>query len=337
MACMRGVELLLVEDMPINRQIASIVLESWGVVVTMACDGAQALLLLKERHFDIILMDIQMPGMDGYETARLIRKDHRFSLLPIIAITAHVMPEEQLKIIAAGMEDFLPKPMDPEQVFKCLSRWLSLPVSDIPHHRGKGDIEAPLPWDVVLDIHGGLRRVMGKTSLYNRLLREFRVEYGGSANMMEKLITEGDMDTAIRLAHSVKGVGANLGMHGISLAAAALEGSLRSGDGVSADMDSFKNAMEILCLHLDTLKLEQTVEARAPEHEDAEEALALIKQLRIMLRKGDFNAADLAPKLVIAMGAGCRGLVGGLIAAMDRFEYEKALRLLEELELTIKA
>ncbi|MDH5637601.1 MAG: response regulator [Nitrospinota bacterium] len=336
LAVFRGVELLLVEDMPINREIASIILESWGVAVTMACDGAQALLLLKEKHFDIILMDIQMPGIDGYETARLIRKDHRCSVVPIVAMTAYTLPEEQLKITAAGMDDYLPKPMDQEQVFLCLTKWLKLPTpnTSLQLENNSGAV-APPPQEEVLNVREGLRRVMGNPTLYTKLLREFKVEYGASADKMEKLITEGDMETATRLVHSIKGVSANLGMRGVSLAAAGLEGRFRSGDGVSADMEKFKNAMEALCRQIDTLKLEQPEGAPAPGHEDPEEVQALIEQLRIMLRKGDFNAADLAPKLVSALGGRRRELVGGLVAAIDRFEYDKALSLLVDLERTI--
>jgi len=298
----------------------------------VACDGSQALRLLDGRSFNVILMDIQMPGIDGYETTRLIRAGLGFTALPIIAVTAHEGPGEVAKIKASGMDDYLPKPVDPEKVFKCLAKWVSSPEPSALYQEKAEVMGADDIGKETLDIAAALERMLGNAALYGRLLRDFLAEYGDSGQKLEKLILESDHDAAGRLAHSIKGVSANLGMNGVSSAADVVERAISSGDDISPCLGKLRSALETLRHAIDTLNLEGLEQARPEGPGDTGEARVLIGELRIMLLNGDFNASSLGPGLALAVGEPGGRLVENLVTAMDRFDYTLALGLLEELE-----
>ena len=254
-ARLRGARILLAEDNDINQQIAIELLEGVGASVKVAHNGRQAVEILSNGPqpppFDVVLMDLQMPEMDGYQATARLRSEERFSALPIIAMTAHATVEERQRCLAAGMDDHVTKPIDPEALFETLCRhFRPAPVTVAPAAGAKPALDSPaaapagsnppvapasapsleLPSVEGLNAADGLLRVAGNRKLYLKLLRQFVGEQAAVVSRIAGAFAAGDHPTAERLAHTLKGVAGNLGAGGIQAAAGDLEKAL-SGRG----------------------------------------------------------------------------------------------------------
>ena len=232
-----GSRILLVEDHPTNQQVATEFLKKRGIAVTLARDGTEAVAQARWTLFDAILMDIHMPGMDGLEATRCIRKLPGWENIPIIAMTAAVMPEDRVHCRAAGMVDFLAKPIDPEELAETLQRWLRphsrdvaavLPVSTTPlATRISPALAAPeLPG---FDWAGALRRLDGDRALLERLLYAFVVEQTGTLQALDALFAAQDLSAVARWLHTLRGTAANLGAVELAAAAQQLEREVKAG------------------------------------------------------------------------------------------------------------
>ena len=213
-ARLAGLRVLLVADNEINQQIASELMEALGVQVTVASNGQEALDLLHAAPdpvpWSVVLMDLQMPVLDGHQTTAAIRRQNRFDALPIIALTAHASVEEGARCLAEGMNEHLTKPIDPDALADCLSRWGG----------GKFSPTLTIPG---IDVARGLHLCGGKQETYNALLQKFASSQGSMPQTMNLAIKAYDYALASRCAHTLKGVAANLGADHCSGLAAALE------------------------------------------------------------------------------------------------------------------
>jgi len=224
---LRGARILLAEDNEINQQIAVELLAGVGAEMTVAGNGQEAMARLQQdpTAYDLVLMDLQMPVMGGYEATEKIRADARLAGLPIIAMTAHATSEERQKCLAAGMNDHIAKPIDPAALFETVGRFFrpSAPAgspSAAPAVRTASDA---LPGIDGIDQDDGLARVAGNRNLYVKLLRQFVEQQGSAAAQIAEALTRGDVAVAERLAHTVKGVAGSLGAKAMQQAAATLE------------------------------------------------------------------------------------------------------------------
>ena len=235
--------ILLVEDIPTNQLIAREILESFGATVETAGNGRRALekLAVPGEHFDIVLMDIQMPEMDGLEATRQIRTSGKHRDLPIIAMTAHAFEDEKLRCQQAGMNDFLSKPIDPTLMQQVLLRWKPTNISArknpalTPSTVSNG---AELPDLPGIDKVEGLRRMMNKPRLYERILCDFYQRFVGEAATIRQSLANNDRETAQRSAHSTKGLAGSIGASDLQTAALALEVAIREN---TVDMDECLN------------------------------------------------------------------------------------------------
>jgi CheY-like chemotaxis protein/HPt (histidine-containing phosphotransfer) domain-containing protein len=230
-----GIHVLLVEDNPINQQIAVELLNGAGIEVEVADGGHQALALLGSEapdHFQLVLMDLQMPGMDGHATTAAIRANRHYDRLPIIALTAHAMADVRQRCLDEGMQDYLSKPIDPASFFETIARWLpASPVVDAPAARPEtpspgGD---PLPALTELDTSLGLHYMGGQVALYRKMLLKFRDAHRGTMAALEDLLQRNAFEEAERLAHTLKSTAGSLGALRIQDAAGAVETWLRQG------------------------------------------------------------------------------------------------------------
>jgi len=217
-AALRGARILLVDDNAINREIATAILRRSGLEVTAACDGYQALDMLHRQEFDGVLMDCQMPGLDGYATTRAIRALPRWHALPVIAMTANALVGDRDKTLAAGMNDHVAKPINVNDLFGTLARWVR------PAESGMAGAAAAAPCTgSAIDRQAGIAATMGDDLLYNRLLGMFRDREGDFADRFRHALTAGDRAAALRMAHDLKCVAGTLGAHEVHRSAAALE------------------------------------------------------------------------------------------------------------------
>src|SRR6185369_2268252 len=245
LAPIRGARVLLVEDNDINQQVARELLEDAGLVVEVAENGEVALAMVGNTLYDLVFMDMQMPVMDGLTATRAIRKVGRLEHLPIVAMTANAMEQDRQRCLAAGMNDALIKPLDPEKIWGVLLQWIKpraatqQPVARAP----RAVAEIPESIDG-LDIHAGLGRVLGKKPLYLSLLRRYVAGQRCAPQEIRKTLDTNDWATAERLAHTTKGVSGNIGAlripdHAGDLAHAIRERKPRD------EIDRLLRAMEI--------------------------------------------------------------------------------------------
>ncbi len=224
---------LLVEDNHINQQVATELLEGFGLLVVIASNGQEALQKIHETTFDLVLMDIQMPGMDGLEATQLLRQDERFLQLPIIAMTAHAMDGDREACLNAGMNDYLSKPIDPEILLNKVKKWLrnsdfKNALQSVHSSYNASEITGAFP-DVPdgIDLSWGLQRVGGNMLLFEKLLREFYQKYADCCTTIKQLLHSGELDSARRFVHTIHGVAGNIGAIDLQSSGRMLELSIR--------------------------------------------------------------------------------------------------------------
>ncbi|MBI5305645.1 MAG: response regulator [Chloroflexi bacterium] len=231
-----GARVLVVEDNEINQQVAKEILEGFGLTVEMAGNGLQATQRLADgaEHFDAILMDLQMPEMDGYEATRVIRTRLNIQTTPIIAMTAHALQSERQKCLDAGLSDYVSKPVEPDKLLATLSRWIKSRVEETPtisiEPPSVADSPAPPESLPGIDVGDALKRLMGNRELLHELLNDFSREHGSVVGEIREALGRDDMILARRLAHTVKGVAANLSMPDVFVAARDLEAVIQKND-----------------------------------------------------------------------------------------------------------
>ena len=230
---LRGARVLLTEDNEINQQIAIELLEGAGATVQIANNGREAVEKLfngpQPPPFDVVLMDLQMPEMDGHQATVKIRSDERFATLPIIAMTAHATIEEKQRCLATGMNDHVSKPIDPAMLFETIGRFLRPSAAPVVNTVAAAP---PTPTDDLpviagLDAADGVRRVAGNQKLYLKLLRQFVDQQSDTPNQLAAQLQAGDSSTAERTAHTVKGIAANLSITEVQSSAGVLEKAIR--------------------------------------------------------------------------------------------------------------
>lgn len=230
---LRGAWLLLVEDNEVNQEVAQHILNDAGIRVDIAGNGAIALAKIEENAYDGVLMDCQMPVMDGYQATRKLRQDPRYSSLPVIAMTANAMVGDKEKCLDAGMNDFIAKPIDVAQLFGTLARWIA-PAMPQDMAVVVAQPEAELPVIAGLKMAEAMRRVGGNAALMRKLLERFVETQFDAMQRIVAAIENNQLETAIREAHTLKGLAGNIGAGGLADSAARVEHllSLGSHDGL---------------------------------------------------------------------------------------------------------
>jgi len=251
----RGARVLVVDDSDINLQIACELLAKIPMVLDTASTGEEAVEKVQSHDYDCVLMDIQMPGMDGYTATGIIRQEERFASLPILAMTANVMAEDRARTKEAGMNGHVPKPVDPQELYRALLEaipegdyssnleGLSSGVEPVPETDQK-----PLPSELPgLDIALGLSRLAGNEQLLTTLLQDFVGEYSGYHEILRQLVSDGEMEEAGKRAHKLRGIANNLGAIEVGFCAEAIEGNVLNGQHITADqIDSLEQALTVV-------------------------------------------------------------------------------------------
>jgi signal transduction histidine kinase len=264
----QGAHVLLVEDNEINQQVAKEILEGAGLNITLANNGQEAIDAIQKNEYDAVLMDVQMPVMDGYTATGKLRKDQRFKELPIIAMTAHAMAGDADKSIAAGMSDHVTKPIDPDQLFATLQKWIKpvaertvVPKSPVRDEPAEPDQTVPLEEGLPeslpgFDLTAGLSRLMGNERLYRKLLVDFGVQYAGTAGEIRQALDAKDFNQAHSLVHNLKGLAGNLAATDLQAAAVAMETLVKGQAAETASDQELNRKLKDL-----ESALEQTLEA----------------------------------------------------------------------------
>jgi CheY-like chemotaxis protein len=254
--------------------------------------------MIRDNDYDVVLMDMQMPVMDGIEATRIIRSNPRFEMLPIIAMTANAMASDRVLCLEAGMNDHIAKPIDPDQLFGVLLRWLkrgdgdgrgltTVPVAQPPRNRPSAELQVP-----GIDVAAGLKRTGGNQRRYEILLRKFAEQQSGTIETIQSALVSGDAATAERAAHSLKGAAGTLGANALSEAAAKAETAIKKRQGVEAAVQGLTVQLEGLLAAMRSALPPDTAgngTGRGGDPESVKQPLTRLKQL---LETDDGEAAD---------------------------------------------
>jgi CheY-like chemotaxis protein len=249
-APLAGTLLLLVEDNAINQQVAREILMRLGAAVDVAGHGREAVEMAGRAPYDAVLMDVQMPVMDGLAATRAIRALPGGADVPIIALTAHALAEDRDRCLAAGMNDYLTKPIDPGRLLAALGQWIAPAANGVATAVVTGDSQASAsvrtpPPPPGIDAAKGLARLGGNAGLFRSVAAEFVRDYGQSAQELRRRMQGGDAEGARRLAHTVKGVAGNIAADDLAAAARDVEASLGEGSVPARGLlDAYASALD---------------------------------------------------------------------------------------------
>jgi two-component system sensor histidine kinase/response regulator len=334
---LEGSRVLLVEDNELNQQVALELLREVGVVVDVVADGRQAVERACAERYDLVLMDMQMPVMDGLEATRAIRAVPHLLRLPIVAMTANALESDRQRCLDAGMNDHLAKPIVPERLWGVLQQWIApaarpLPPRDAP---AGGDEGAWFPAAAGLDAEQGLRHAMGRPALYAQTLRRFLDSQEGAAGRMAAALAQDETALALREAHTLRGLAGTVGAVHLQTLASALEEALRGGrenaGEVQVLLDQLQSALEALVQAL------QSWRQLAPASDGTQPRAAgngpgsfdrLLQNLQALLQRDDPSALEFLKDNRQALDAVFGKALKDLESPIERFDFESALSVL---------
>ena len=343
-----GARVLLVDDVALNRTVALAFLQDTGVQVDIAVHGREAVEKVLTQPYDLVLMDIQMPEMDGLSATRAIRQEARLRHLPIIAMTAHAMEGDRQRSLDAGMQDHLTKPIDPDTLYAAMLRWIAprpdaLPPSTAPAAAtaatAEGNRTNAIPALEGIDTARGLAQCLGKPELYRRILGNFVQEFADSPAAMQQAAQAQDWPTARRMAHSLKSAAATLGAATLAEHARALEHGYAEEHAPSATtVQAMAQELERVLALLRPLLPTPAATAAASSASTAavpDTALApLLDALARCLHDDDANALRVLDDLQAALGTVSPAALEKLELLrelVEDIEYESALESLPDL------
>ena len=344
---LRGVHLLLVDDNDVNQEVGVDILQAAGIRVDVADNGAQAIEKLGRARYDGVLMDCQMPVMDGFEATRRIRADPRHANLPILAMTANAMAGDRERCVASGMNDHIAKPIDVGQLFITLARWIK------PQGVAVEDAQSLIAPDVAglpqiqgLQLEQALRRVGGNVALLRKLIARFHQTQSDALVRIQAALDSGDTATATRGAHTLRGLAGNIGAQHLAELAGVVEGLLNRGD-----TETLSGALESLAQEHSSLlarifasdsgqdaQSETSADVHGPAGEmDWDRLAEELRELVALLEADDSRASRSANGFVAKLAAlGQEKSAREVKKLLAGYDYEGALAALQVAAQTLK-
>ncbi len=337
----QGARILLVEDNKINRQVAAEFLEQARFYVDIAENGQEAINILQSEKYDCVLMDIQMPVMDGLTATSHLREKEQFKDLPVLAMTANATVEDKEQTMAAGMNDHITKPINPQDLLNALIRWVPsgerhLPDPVVPMIEISPDEKESLPTSLPgIDIETGVSKLQGNRKLFVKLLKEFYQDHKDDINLIRQAIEQEDYQTAERLAHTIKGVAATIGAMDLYQKAKALEAAVKEGSASSLPVliEQMEFVMMLVIEGLSGIGRREKAEKDQQRSANPEEIFTLLSSLEELLNELDPSAEEAAASLADAVGAMIdRKYIRKLMQHVKGFQFDEALEALAKIK-----
>jgi two-component system sensor histidine kinase/response regulator len=336
-AALAGSRVLLVEDNEINQEVASELLRGAGFVVEIAGNGQAALDRLRTEAFDVVLMDMQMPVMDGITATQAIRRQPQFDTMPIVAMTANAMQRDIDRCLDAGMQDFVTKPIEPERLWLAMKTWVR-PVLRSPEQRAALTPPAAaalveLPDLPGLDCADGLARVAGNRVLYRSLLRRFATGQHQLVPQIRQAVAQGNVPLAERLAHSARGVCGSLGAHRLARLAQAVEQALAAPPPRALDplLLALEQPLDEMIAALERFEAGQAAPPMAlPGPADAGRAHQALQTLARLLQDDDPEALDHLERHADVLAAPLGPDLAALRERLSAFDFGQALAIVQD-------
>lgn len=328
-----GAHVLVVDDNEINQLVADELLKRVGVTVTLACNGQEAVEAVNREIFDAVLMDLQMPVMDGFEATKVMRNDERFKELPIIAMTANAMSTDQEACFSAGMNAHISKPVELKDLYSTLAKWLRPQTDKAGDGCGKevGNIhKIRLSQVDAINTEDGLRRIAGNYNLYQNVLTKFSESHTESIEQFNQALADGDRGLAIRIVHTLSGVAGNIGAKGLAEIANRCESLLKQ-EAESLDSESVFLEKEMMRV----LGAIEVLNSDRPENNgqiapvmDLEAIKPQLKELEYYLRNDDIRASN----TLLSLQNDCSNIqdlidLDIVEKAVSGYDFDKALML----------
>ena len=344
-AALKDSKVLLVEDNDINLELAIELLRDVGIEPDFARNGREGWDKVKENTYDCVLMDIQMPEMDGLTATRNIRQDERFLSLPILAMTAHAMKGEREKSLSAGMNDHITKPIDPHILYNALIKYIkgeatANSVADFAEKNATADGDAPFQIEGV-DVVNGLKRVAGKQDLYFKLLKTFVDNYTGATAKAQKLVVEKNVPELAALLHTIAGVAGNIGITEIYELAHPISSELKT---VSQEANPTLTSSHLQKTIAVFMKLEKQLPiiekfvkanakiAAATSEVSDDELNERLASLAKAIEDNDMQAGELCEEMIakFTLNEEMKSKLTGIQKALNEFEFDAALEILKK-------
>lgn len=331
-----GHHVLLVEDNEVNRELAEEMLCIAGLTVEVAKNGREAVDCVGRNSYDLVLMDCQMPVMDGYEATRLIRADQRFAQLPIIAMTANALAADRERCIATGMNDHIAKPIDVELLYSTLAHWLGKPCTTIPAPETPAIPRADFPPEEIatLDETAALGRLGGNQALLDKIQGRFRENQADVVEQLKIWRNKGDLENMLLQVHTLRGLAGNIGANRVAYLAGHLETQLRQTGLENAEqLEQLLAKLEKALGDLFRLLAHNEAESDTPGNregrQDKHELRELLSNLKSLLDEADASAVRqldvIASKLQYHVDS---ALIKSLIRDLENYEFDSAIETL---------
>ena len=337
LSSIRGASILLVDDSDLNLQVAGELLRQAKLRVDVAHDGSEAVDKVRAGQYDCVLMDVQMPVMDGYAATETIRASAEYRDLPIIAMTANALPQDRARGAEAGMNEYVPKPIEPAVLHRALLNWITPGERDYQEETGQegsseviGELPDELPG---LQISSGLARLGGNAGLYLDLLNSLCTDYSDTVTRLRDMLGAQDMEGARQLAHKLRGIANNLGAVELGSRAEKIELTLKAEQALEDDALAKLDSALALTIEAQTALAPLAANEPADSPMDAGERAQLLEQLRQGIADSNPEALDIAAKLLSGLSQEDSefGALTAVRDAMDIYDFAGAAEQLDSL------
>ena len=333
-----GQRILMVEDNEDNQEVALGLLANTGLQIDVAENGQVAIDMMEQTDYALVLMDMQMPVMDGLTATRRIRRTPALQAVPVVAMTANAMQQDQDACLEAGMNDFVAKPIDPQQLLQVLQRWL--PTQLLLEGATQQVSKDGLPTLVIegLDTRQAMRRVLGKKEAYLSLLRKFVVGQADAARRVVRALEKGDFSEMEMIAHTVKGLAGNIGANNMQACAESLEQAVKGKlerQVIQAALDLFASTLEKTLAAIEKsvpdLRHESVSNTKGTFNAAQTKQAFVCAALMNLLENGDTAAMDFLSENQEVLKTALADDFGSLQKMIEGFDFDAALAVLQRI------